>query len=281
MDVPKEDPSNLAVERITPVAARKLLESNTHNRNLRPPHVAQLAEAMKRGEWELNGQTIKIATDGTLLDGQHRLRAVVDSGVKIRSLVMRGLPIDAQDTVDTGRRRRLADVLAIEGYSDSHALGAALGMLHRYRMGSRIDYSHGGAPTPQQALDLLAREPEIEDSVKVARQVTKQVGGPIGVFSAFHHVFREVDPEPAQEFFARLIDGANLATEDPLLHLRNQLAKPRQDRNYSQSPYNIAALTIKAFNLRRAGRLISLLSFRNNEKFPTIDPPMLRGDNGA
>jgi hypothetical protein len=261
------------IEHVTPDLAGALLAANRRNRNLRTSRVTQLAEAMERGEWELNGETIKVADDGTLLDGQHRLQAVVESGVGIDTLVMRDLSMRVQDTVDTGRRRRLADILKIEGYSDSHALGAAVSILHRLRNGHRIHYAHAGAPSAQQALDLIKREPQIQTSVRVARRVTKQVGGPIGVFSALHCVFYEVDPEPADEFFARLADGADLSRDDPLLHLRNQLSRPRKDRSYGQSPSNIAALTIKAFNLRRAGRRVSLLSFRANEKFPTVDPP--------
>lgn len=262
-----------AVEHVTPDVADALLAANCHNRNLRSSRVTQLAEAMERGEWELNGETIKVAEDGTLLDGQHRLQAVVESGVGIDTLVIRDLPMRVQDTVDTGRRRRLADILMIEGYPDSHALGAAVSILHRLRNGTRIYYAHSGAPSAQQALDLIKREPQLQQSVRIARRVTKQVGGPIGVFSALHCVFYETDPEPAEEFFARLADGADLSRDDPLLHLRNQLARPRKDRSYGQSPSNIAALTIKAFNLRRAGRRVNLLAFRGNEQFPQVDPP--------
>jgi len=265
-----------AVEQITPDAARTLLQSNTHNRNVRLNRVAQLAEAMERGEWELNGETIKIATDGTLLDGQHRLQAVVDSGVTIHSLVLRDLSHAAQDTVDTGRRRRLADVLAIEGHADSHALAAAISHLHRFLAGQRID-AHGEAPSTREALDLLRERPGLPESVRLARRVVKKVGGPTAVFSALHCVFVEIDPDPAEEFFARLADGAELSLGDPVLHLRNQLARPQQDRNFKQSPSTIAALTIKAFNLRRAGRQIDALTFRVNERFPTIAPPSAGG----
>lgn len=271
----------LVVERITPAVAEELLEANTHNRNLRASRVAQLAEAMRRGEWVVNGETVKIAKDGTLIDGQHRLQAVVDSGVTIESLVIRDLPLEVQDTVDTGRRRRLADILAIEGHSDSHALGAAVSMLHRFRTGKRVDYSHASAPSAQQALDLLQEEPQIIESMQIARRVTKAVGGPIGVFAALHLLFKEVDPKATDEFYARLVDGVRLEPDDPVLHLRNQLVKPRKDRNYVQSPRHIAALTIKAFNLRRAGRRIELLFFRKSEKFPEIDSPTLEVDGNG
>lgn len=269
--MPTATKPSLSVEIVSPENARELLSGNTRNRNLRAARVTQLVEALRRGEWVLNGETIKVATDGTLIDGQHRLQAVVDSGVPIETLVMRDLPIEIQDTVDTGRRRRLADILAIEGNSDSHALGAALSMLYRFRNGKRIDYSHAGAPSPQQALELLKREPGIRESVREARRVTKHTRGPIGIFSALHYLFMEVDPVAATEYFDRLADGAELGKGDPLLHLRNQLLRPKTDRTYVQSPTTLAALMIKAFNLRRAGRKVDLLSFKKTEKFPTID----------
>lgn len=260
-----------AVERISPAKARRLLTANHHNRNLRETRVTQLANAMARGEWEMNGETIKIAADGTLLDGQHRLQAVVESGVAIKSVVVRGLPPEVQDTVDTGRRRRIADVLAIEGHSDTHALAAAINSLHRYRNGLRMDYSNEGAPTVQQALDLLARTPELPDSVVVARLVTKDIGGPIGVFAALHRAFSEIAPEEAADFYARLADGAQLAVGDPVHSLRRQLIRAGVGSSYVQPPRHVAALTIKAFNLRRAGRSIELLLFRKSEDFPAVE----------
>lgn len=262
-----------AVERLSPKSAKALLEANTRNRNLRKARVSAFAEAMRRGEWELNGESVKVARDGTLLDGQHRLQAVVEAEKSIDVLVVRDLPAAAQDTVDTGRRRRLADILMVEGYSDASALAAALNILHRYRLGVRLDYSQANAPSPAQALALVEAEPEIRDSVRVGRNVTKVIGGPIGVFSALHHVFVSSDPGPAQDFFARLKNGAELERNDPLLRLRNQIIRPRKDRGYTQSPHHIAALTIKTFNLRRAGRTVEVLIYRSTEKFPTVDPP--------
>jgi hypothetical protein len=263
----------VALERITPGIAAEMLARNSHNRNLRLARVSQLAQAMLRGEWQLNGQTLKVARDEALLDGQHRLQAVVESGVTIETLVVRGLPPEIQDTVDTGRKRRLADILRIEGYSDSHALAAAVNILHRYRNGLRIDYSQAGAPTAKQALALIEAEPGIEESVRSARRVTKQIGGPIGVFAALHCVFFQLDPEPTREFYDQLGEGADLKKGDPVLHLRNQLIRPRKDRGYAQSPATIAGLTIKAFNVRRAGRRVTLLTFRKNEKLPAVDAP--------
>lgn len=265
-----------SIERISPDDAKRLLEGNHHNRNLRMPRVAQLAGAIARGEWELNGETIKVAYDGSLIDGQHRLQAIIEADTGIQTVVVRGLPAEAQDTVDTGRRRRLADVLAIEGYADAFAVAAAVNVLHRYRSGFRIDYSHSNAPSTQQALDLIAETPEIEDSVKVARRVTKRIGGPIGVFAALHCEFLDVDVDTTERFFDGLAVGANLGKRDPVLQLRDQIMRSRKDPSYMQSPYHVAGLTIKAFNLKRGGRRVDVLSFKSTEQFP----PIARDEHG-
>jgi hypothetical protein len=259
------------VEQIAPTKARRLLRQNRHNRNLRALRVKELAGAMRRGEWDLNGETIKIAQDGTLLDGQHRLQAVIDSGVTIETVVVRGLPLSAQDTVDTGRRRRLADMLALEGHSDPNTLAAALNALHRHRNELRLDGARRTAPTPQQALALIAATPGIFDSVRAARRVNKKIGGPIGVFAALHCEFCQADPSASEQFFEQLEDGADLSSGDPLLHLRNHLISPRKDRSYAQQPFHIAALMIKAFNLRRAGQTVEVLAYKRTEGFPTIE----------
>ena len=259
-----------AIETITPSKARKLLRANSHNRNLRRARVEFFAEAITRKEWTLNGESIKICEDGTLLDGQHRLEAVVTAGVSMRSVVVRGLPMEAQDTVDTGRKRRLADLLKIEGHTDPHGLAAALNMLYRYRSGQRLDPSRSGAPTPQQALALIQAVPELRKSVRAARKLTNEIGGPLGVFGALHFIFSEIDPRATEDFFARLEDGLEMKKGDPVWHLRRSIVHTRRDRHYTQTPYYMAAIIIKAFNYRRAGKTVDLLSFKSSEPFPAI-----------
>ncbi len=39
---------------------------------------------MREGHWDTTHQGIAIASDGTLVDGQHRLLAIVESGVTVR-----------------------------------------------------------------------------------------------------------------------------------------------------------------------------------------------------
>lgn len=46
---------------------------------------------MKTGRWVLNGETICFDSNGVLRDGHHRLLAIIESGVTIEVLVVRGV----------------------------------------------------------------------------------------------------------------------------------------------------------------------------------------------
>lgn len=99
------------VLKVTPELATAWLALNTDNRKLRPTHVKSLAGAMKRGEWMVNHQPI--ALNGTrLLDGQHRLTALIRSGLPhLEMSVITGAPSESFKTIDIGAKRGIGDIL--------------------------------------------------------------------------------------------------------------------------------------------------------------------------
>jgi hypothetical protein len=96
---------------ITPEMATKWLEGNTHNRSIRDSKVDQYARDMLSGKWRLTHQGIAFGGDGTLLDGQHRLWAIVNSNRPTRMMVARGVPDDAQRVIDDNLPRTVVDAL--------------------------------------------------------------------------------------------------------------------------------------------------------------------------
>lgn len=98
---------------ITPEVATSLLKNNAGNRNLRSTVVDHYADQMKRGEWKPTHQAIAIGAGGNIIDGQHRLSAIVKSGLAYwfwlctydSTSGAMGLPIDLQV------RRTSADIL--------------------------------------------------------------------------------------------------------------------------------------------------------------------------
>lgn len=266
------------VASVTPALARQLLESNGRNRRVRQAQVEQFAKAMTNGSWDLNGETIKIADDGTVLDGQHRLMAIVLADVTVDLVLVEGLPVETQDSMDTGVRRKLSDVLSIAGVPDAMAVSTALNAYFRYKQTGSFEPHR--SPTVREALALYADHPTLDDSVRVSRRVTKEIRGPIGVFAACHHIFAGVDQKAADEFFDRLALGDGLEQGNPIFHLRRHVVRTRQDRMYAKRPQHIAALTFKAFNHWRRGESISLLTYKSSgkapEQFPILDISMPR-----
>lgn len=96
--------------RITPPMAAMWLGKNLeNNRKARDWHVEELAESIQNNEWEVTHQGIAFDKNGKLIDGQHRLQAIVASGVPVTMLVVRGLEPTTFGVIDSGMKRTLAD----------------------------------------------------------------------------------------------------------------------------------------------------------------------------
>ena len=79
-----------SVVEVTPKMAEAWLRNNPHNRPLNEEKVAALASKMRSGEWEeriRGSRTVEVLDSGRLLNGQHRLSAVVRVGVAVRMCV--------------------------------------------------------------------------------------------------------------------------------------------------------------------------------------------------
>ena len=101
----------IMVMEISPALAAQWLKGNKGNRPISKATVSAYAEDMKNGAWALNGETIKISFDANgepiTVDGQHRLYAIVQSGVTIQSCVV--FSADDPRFIDNGRARSFRD----------------------------------------------------------------------------------------------------------------------------------------------------------------------------
>ena len=69
---------------VTPALAAQWLTSNTKSRPLNEAKVAEYAEKMRLGVWrEGRGMPIIRRSDGRLINGQHRLCAIIRAGVAV------------------------------------------------------------------------------------------------------------------------------------------------------------------------------------------------------
>lgn len=107
-------------EIITPSIARKYLALNRSNRPIRRQLVLQLADLMKQGKFYASHQGIAFYDTGELADGQHRLSAIVESGLDAEMLVTRGLSPQSNHCIDRGIARTARDTLGFLGVNASN-----------------------------------------------------------------------------------------------------------------------------------------------------------------
>ncbi len=117
------------VEFIGPAEARRILDRNDRNRNVRTATVGTYATDMAEGRWRLTGEAIKFAASGRLLDGRHRLLSVEIAEVTLPFLVVRGLPEEVMDVLDSGMRRTAADAMGLRGESNATTLASVAKMV--------------------------------------------------------------------------------------------------------------------------------------------------------
>ena len=96
----------ITIESITPHKAKQYLALNRNIRRLNNVRVSEYKRLMEAGEFETTHQGIAFAIlDGALVDGQHRLTAIVESGKTIKMSVARGLTEDEVRVLDCGKVR--------------------------------------------------------------------------------------------------------------------------------------------------------------------------------
>jgi hypothetical protein len=263
------------IAHITPEIAGRLLGQNRNNRHIRKTRVELYLRDILAGRWPVNGETLVFAPDGDLLQGQHRLMACVQAGVAFESYIIGDIPEDYRWSFDSGLSRTVGDVLGFVGESNATNLGAAITVAWKITTNGTL-HSGGGYPYPTRSdlNEYLARNLDIRDSVKAGERAAKSpVRMTPSIAAGLHHLFAQVDADAADDFFARLASGADLAPDNAVLVLRNvllsQIGAPRR-----LEPIDIAAITIKAWNAWRSDRPVKYLRWRrrgkNAERFPEI-----------
>ena len=270
----REDPAihglNVYVMTITPTIAAEWLQMNTMNR---PPKastsIPKFARDMLAGNWPLNGQTIIRAIDGTLLDGQNRCMACVESGIPFTTLVVEGVDQDAFVTIDRGTARTPGDMLTILGVENATAVAAAATYVWRYQNGKPLKAGGPNSPTVDELLRVVTCNPDIADSVTIGKRPNNPLRPPAAA-SFTHWLLSQKDAALATEFFDRLTIGDQLPADSPILQLKHLLDKANrgQARQHVLPARSRIGVTVKAWNLWRSGKTTRLLSFKSTEAVP-------------
>lgn len=271
---------NMSIEQVTPLQAEAWLRGNNNNRNLVETRIVGYVAAMRRGEWRLVGDAIAFDEQGNLRNGQHRLNAVVRSGITCPFIVLRGVADDAFDVMDQGKPRGIADVLHLNGHKNSLGLAGAIRLLMILEARGRLSI-HGQTRaelvTGPTTLAYVENHPEVQDGFRMAESVRGAgLGGGVSLWAAMFTLFYRISPEAADEFRSMLATGTGpgWGVGHPALTLRNRAIKDgREFTKSEQDKEELGAYIIKAWNAYRRHKKITVLVWRTEgpkaEGFPT------------
>lgn len=243
---------------VTPEMADQWLRRNKHNRRFRTGVANKYTRDMAHGLWMFNGEPIQIDWNNNILNGQHRLTAVVKSHTTQKFLVISNLPPEAQDTMDSGAKRTPGDVLSLRGFRDGRTL-ASIG-----RMALQVELSPNVARESRNWTtgEITQRIERDAYMIKVAEDLIPTVPRQVlllltkSVLGYAMYRLGQLNEDAMREFFSRLGSLANLDEDSPILALNRRLtgnaAGPNPART-SLYQFEQLACVFAAWNAWRAG----------------------------
>lgn len=244
------------------------LTANTHNRPLNKNWVRRLVEDLKNNRWQDNGETIKFDTNHVLLDGQHRLMAIAESGISAQLLVVEGLDPEVQATIDIGNVRSAGHILAMNGVTNGNKVAATAKMVLRYDRNPHLVWNGSSDPTKTEIVNFsLENADELMVAVRFAEVVRATIKVMESSYAAFSYMVLRDSKHVRRwdDWHEGIVTGADLHNGDPRLAFRNyNLRRMAKTKGSWEQQMNMA-IAIKAWNLWALKKESQILRFNQIE----------------
>jgi hypothetical protein len=215
-----------AIETVDRAQAEAYLRQNSQNRRVVQSHVDAIARDIRSGRWMVNAQPICFARSGRLLNGQHRLLAVIAAEGAIEVPVVRGLPDAAYATYDAHAKRTPDFGDGLEGFGDRALVAAMANLL--WRREKRAPGMRNAKATASEVREIVAEHPRLVELRGFARKMVDHGRSSVMGYGAY--VIEREDPALAASFLEGLETGANLTPGHPILLLRRALQRLRRNK---------------------------------------------------
>lgn len=246
---------------VTPDLAKMLLANNRKNRRLRKTIVEKYARDMRNGKWKTGEDMIVIDKNGDLLNGQHRLEAIIESGTNQYMYIMTDADPDIYEVMDNGFNRKLEDYLTCEHRKE---VAAMAGVKHACDTGDgtvgnaisgRIKRNDSGTRAERYEI-AIKHEAELISYAVNAKEMSKRTAGlyvnHIAAALLLINTFNQGNK--LEEFIS---DFQNRRNPDPILGMCKDImmeyaAKRKEIIIPDQRLYNVGML-LTAYELYRSG----------------------------
>lgn len=241
------------VEKITPERARFYLAKNTSNyRKMNRNKVLMYARDMRSGKWQENGESIKFNKTGKLVDGQHRLQAIVESGVPVKMMVVTDVDEDVT-LFDCGKNRSVREIGIAEGIEPRLVENSMASAVAVILMGDPRGYKVGGSsnafPTKPEIINHIKSHEYtwhcVAEVMKGARDNPTRKGI---VFAAVYLMLSNgADMEELSDFMSVANTGFPISGREstPAIVLRNMLM---WNTDKAENRVLLFSATVDAFN---------------------------------
>jgi len=246
----------VSVQTITPEDAKVLLQTNVNNRNLSRRRVIMYANDIKRGMWKLTGDSIKLAknpktNEVRLIDGQHRLHAIVEAGVPVQTVVATGLDEDAFSVIDRGKTRTYNDVLGMSRIKNANTVASVIRPVIVLEAGMS-PYGRGiDLVTPEDVVRYATENEEmVQWAVNRSFKMREHLSGSGTAWAIFLYLLARKHGVKCSEAFSNsLLSGVGYGVGDARAALRNWILRNfAKYRGTSRGAYDQCAIMIKTYN---------------------------------
>jgi hypothetical protein len=256
---------------ITPSIAKEYLERNVSNRRVNDSRLLSYVKDMINGKWkEGTAEPIKVSKTGRILDGQHRLLAIVKSNRSIFFHVATNLDDSVFDVLDTGKSRNASDCFTVAGVKMSNTIPSIIAHYNLLKEGKKVGQQRNTKATNSELLKQYYNDEIFWQNV--ARKSTNwyiafaKIMAPsmIGGFYAYLH---GLNPTKAELFMNQLCTGSNI-TNQTINLLRTKLMQDKMSPR-KMPPTLKMALIIKTWNNFITGTSVKILKFDTiRDEFP-------------
>lgn len=263
----KSPPAGSIALKVSPSMASDMLKHNTANRNFREAWASELARRIVAGKWRDTGVPIIFSATGRLLDGQHRLAAIVEAETPIDMHVMFGVHDSAFAEIDVGKKRSAGDVFHINGVANSALMAAAANVVFGYDAGTTRTHAKGMRISEAELYEFFLGHQDLSRSAHVGHSFAAARLCSPAIMTAMHYICARKSRRDADEFFEKVATGANCRAGDPALTLRNTLVRALSE-NERIGRARLIGLTVKAWNAARSGHTPRGIRFGAEDAIP-------------
>jgi len=225
---PKEN-SNMTNEHVlvTPTMAAEFLKRNRGNRPISRRRVKAFAKLISSGAFGHTHQGMALDEVGDLLDGQHRLAAILETGISVWMVVARNVPRATFTQIDAGGTRSGGQTLAAMQVTNYSAKSS---MIRIAILLEESGLNLAGTPSNEEIKAYLQANANAVNDVYAA----KVKSTPMAIYGAFLYAY-QCFPAKMQEFLTPFKTGAGLTTTSPLLKFRNYVTtRPKSELGHNQ-----------------------------------------------